>query len=584
MSAAASDLVLEVQNLGTWFDSGPQVVKAVDDASLTLRRGRTLCVVGESGSGKSVTARSILKIVPPPGRIVAGRILLHGSDLPWAGGAPIDITALHPKSRRIREIRGREIAMIFQEPMSSLSPVHTIGSQIIEAIRLHRKVSRAEARARAIEVLGQVKIPRPAQSIDAYPFEFSGGMRQRAMTAMALACEPKLLIADEPTTALDVTTQAEILDLIKELQARYGMAVMFITHDMGVVAEIADEVAVMRLGRVVERGPVDAIFHHPQHPYTKLLLGSVLKLESRGRRPAAAASPRPAEPEDAVLEVADLSMHFAGRRRRFGRSAAELVKALDGVAFALRRGETLGIVGESGSGKTTLGRCILRILEPTSGRILFRDRAGRSDDLAALPTAAVKPFWREIRMIFQDPFSSLNPRMTVLQIVAEPMRNHGLESGSALQDRVADLLRRVGLSPDMMRRYPHAFSGGQRQRIGIARAIALEPQLIVADEATSALDVSLRAQVLDLLLDLREQLSLSYLFVSHDISVVRYMCDRVAVMHRGRIVEIGETEAICTDPQHPYTRSLISAVPKPDPRLRGTIRRIRYDADIPSPA
>ncbi|MFO1061960.1 MAG: ABC transporter ATP-binding protein [Dongiaceae bacterium] len=584
MSAPANlptgDLVLEVQNLGTWFDSGQQTVKAVDDVSLTLRRGRTLCVVGESGSGKSVTARSILKIVPTPGRIVAGRILLHGSALPWAGGAPIDITALPPKSRRIRDIRGREIAMIFQEPMSSLSPVHTIGSQIVEAIRLHRRVSKAEARARAIEVLGQVKIPRPAQSIDAYPFEFSGGMRQRAMTAMALACEPKLLIADEPTTALDVTTQAEILDLIKELQARYGMAVMFITHDMGVVAEIADEVAVMRLGRVVEQGPVDAIFHDPQHPYTKLLLGSVLKLESRARRPAAAAATAPATAAataDAVLEVADLDMTFAGRRRRFGRGGSEAVKALDGVGFTLRRGETLGIVGESGSGKTTLGRCVLRILDPTAGRILFRDRAGRSADLAALPRRAVKPFWREIRMIFQDPFSSLNPRMTVLQIVAEPMRNHGIDSGSALQDRVAELLRRVGLSPDMMRRYPHAFSGGQRQRIGIARAIALDPQLIVADEATSALDVSLRAQVLDLLLDLREQLSLSYLFVSHDISVVRYMCDRVAVMHRGRIVEIGETEAICTDPQHPYTRSLISAVPKPDPRLRGTIKRIRYE-------
>jgi peptide/nickel transport system ATP-binding protein len=574
----ASDLVLEVQGLGTWFDSSGQVVKAVDDVSLSLRRGRTLCVVGESGSGKSITARSILKIVPPPGRIVAGRILLHGSDLPWAGGAPVDITALPPKSRRIRDIRGREIAMIFQEPMSSLSPVHTIGSQIVEAIRLHRRVSKAEARARAIEVLGQVKIPRPAQSVDAYPFEFSGGMRQRAMTAMALACEPKLLIADEPTTALDVTTQAEILDLIKELQVRYGMAVMFITHDMGVVAEIADEVAVMRLGRVVEQGPVDAIFHDPQHPYTKLLLGSVLKLESRARRPAAAApAATPSAAPDPVLQVEDLSMHFAGRRRRFGRGGSETVKALDGVGFTLQRGETLGIVGESGSGKTTLGRCVLRILDPSAGRILFRDRAGRSADLAALAPAAVRPFWREIRMIFQDPFSSLNPRMTVLQIVAEPMRNHGIDSGSALQDRVAELLRRVGLSPDMMRRYPHAFSGGQRQRVGIARAIALDPQLIVADEATSALDVSLRAQVLDLLLDLREQLSLSYLFVSHDISVVRYMCDRVAVMHRGRIVEIGETEAVCTDPQHPYTRSLISAVPKPDPRLRGTIRRIRYE-------
>src|SRR3954454_6331254 len=314
-AAVADDIVLEVEGLATWFGAGPQLLKAVDDVSLTLHRGKTLCVVGESGSGKSITARSILKIVPRAGRIVAGRILLHHSRLDWARGGPIDITRLSPKGRQIREVRGREIAMIFQEPMSSLSPVHTIGQQIIEAIRLHRPMSRAEARARAIEVLAQVKIPRPAQGMDSYPFEFSGGMRQRAMTAMALACEPKLLIADEPTTALDVTTQAEILDLIKELQSRYGMAVMFITHDMGVVAEIADEVAVMRLGRVVEQGPVDAVFHDPQHPYTKLLLSSVLKLESRAHRATAAVSRvagggwQPAAP---LLSVENLSMHFGG--------------------------------------------------------------------------------------------------------------------------------------------------------------------------------------------------------------------------------------------------------------------------------
>jgi peptide/nickel transport system ATP-binding protein len=569
----AADIVVEVRNLSTRFESGPTVVKAVEDVSLTLRRGRTLCVVGESGSGKSVTARSILRIVPKPGRITGGEILLHGSDLPWAGGRPVDLAQLPARGRRIRQIRGRDIAMIFQEPMSSLSPVHTIGHQIIEAIRLHRRVSRAEARARAIEVLEQVRIPRPAQSIDGYTFEFSGGMRQRAMTAMALACEPKLLIADEPTTALDVTTQAEILDLIKELQTRYGMALMFITHDMGVVAEIADEVAVMQLGRVVEQGPVDRIFHDPQHPYTRHLLGSVLKLETRAHRAGAPLAAATAPP---VLEVAELSMQFVARRRRFGRARQETVKALDKVSFTLRRGETLGIVGESGSGKTTLGRCILRVLDPTEGKVVFHGNSG-AVDLAALKRPAVKPYWREIRMIFQDPFSSLNPRMTVLQIVAEPMRNCGVAAGGALEARVAELLRQVGLSPDMMRRYPHAFSGGQRQRIGIARAIALEPRLIVADEATSALDVSLRAQMLDLLLELRERLDLSYVFISHDISVVRYMCDRVAVMHRGRIVEIGETGAVCDDPQHPYTRSLISAVPRPDPRLRGTRTRVRYE-------
>jgi peptide/nickel transport system ATP-binding protein len=569
----AADIVVEVRNLSTRFESGPHVVRAVEEVSLTLRRGRTLCIVGESGSGKSVTARSILRIVPKPGRITGGEILLHGSDLTWAGGRPVDLAQLPARGRRIRQIRGRDIAMIFQEPMSSLSPVHTIGHQIIEAIRLHRRVSRAEARARAIEVLEQVRIPRPAQSIDGYTFEFSGGMRQRAMTAMALACEPKLLIADEPTTALDVTTQAEILDLIKELQTRYGMALMFITHDMGVVAEIADEVAVMQLGRVVEQGPVDRIFHDPQHPYTRHLLGSVLKLETRAHRAVAPPAAATAPP---VLEVAELSMHFAARRRRFGRARHETVKALDRVSFTLTRGETLGIVGESGSGKTTLGRCILRVLDPTAGKVVFHGSGG-AIDLAALKRPAVKPYWREIRMIFQDPFSSLNPRMTVLQIVAEPMRNCGVAAGAALEARVAELLRQVGLSPDMMRRYPHAFSGGQRQRIGIARAIALEPRLIVADEATSALDVSLRAQMLDLLLELRERLDLSYVFISHDISVVRYMCDRVAVMYRGRIVEIGETGAVCDEPQHPYTRSLISAVPRPDPRLRGTRSRVRYE-------
>jgi peptide/nickel transport system ATP-binding protein len=576
MDKAVGDIVLEVKGLRTWFDVGHEVIKAVDDVSLTLRRGKTLCVVGESGSGKSVTAASILKIVQRPGRIVGGQILLHRSSLAWALGKPIDIAALDPRGTKIRQIRGREIGMIFQEPMSSLSPVHTIGQQIIEAIRLHRRVSRAEARARAIELLRQVRIPRPEATIDSYPFEFSGGMRQRAMTAMALACEPKLLIADEPTTALDVTTQAEILDLIKGLQTHYGMAMMFITHDMGVVAEIADDVAVMYRGSVVEQGPVHDVMLAPTHPYTQRLLGSVLALEQRSRR-AGQAPIR--DDQDSILTVADVSMRFEGRRKFFGRKTAQPVQALDSVSFTLRRGETLGVVGESGSGKTTLGRCIMRILDPTDGSVVFRGRNSGPVDLARLPLSQVKPYWREMRMIFQDPFSSLNPRMTVLQIIGEPLRNYGVESGAEIEDHVAALMARVGLPPEMMRRYPHAFSGGQRQRIGVARAIALKPQLIVADEATSALDVSLRAQVLDLLLDLRQELDLSYIFISHDISVIRYMCDRVAVMHRGKIVEIGDTEAICNDPQHSYTQSLISAVPKPDPRLRGSIKRVRYEPE-----
>jgi len=582
--SASNDMLLEVKNLSTWFETGFGTIKAVEEASFSLKRGKTLCVVGESGSGKSVAARSILQIVPRPGRIMSGEILLHGTDGPSVRNGVVDIAKLDPRGREVRAIRGRDISMIFQEPMSSLSPVHTIGHQIVEAIRLHRHVSKAEARERAVEVLEQVRIPRPRQSLDSYPFEFSGGMRQRAMTAMALACEPKLLIADEPTTALDVTTQAEILELIKELQARYGMSVMFITHDMGVVAEIAEEVVVMQLGRVVERGPVDAVFHDPQHPYTKRLLASVLKLERRAHRvpaeaiAAAAGAPR----SDVLLRVAGLKMLYPPRARLFRKSTEAPVRALDDVSFDLFRGETLGIVGESGSGKTTLGRCVLRVLQPSGGSIRFQSRGSGEVDLAALPRRALKPYWREIRMVFQDPFASLNPRMTVFQIISEPLHNNAIARGRELEDRVEQLMVKVGLSPDMLRRYPHAFSGGQRQRIGIARAIALQPQLIVADEATSALDVSLRAQMLDLLLQLREDLGLSYLFISHDISVVRYMCDRVAVMHLGKVVELGETGQICDAPRHAYTQSLISAVPRPDPRLRGSITRIRYRPDAVS--
>lgn len=568
--------VVEISNLSTWFDTGQEVIKAVDDISLTLRRGKTLCVVGESGSGKSVTARSILNIVPRPGRIVSGKVLLHQEDASGARGGTVDLAQLDPRGRQIRAIRGRDIAMIFQEPMSSLSPVHTIGSQIIEAVRLHQPLSRSEARQRAIEVLEQVMIPHPERCIDSYPFEFSGGMRQRAMTAMALVCKPKLLIADEPTTALDVTTQAEILDLMKGLQSHYGMALMFITHDMGVVAEIADEVAVMYQGKVVEQGPVHDVFLEPQHAYTHRLLKSVLALERRSRQAADRTVDTTSDP---ILTIDKLGMYFEGRRRIFGGGRGIGVQALDDVSFTLRRGETLGVVGESGSGKTTLGRCIMRILNPTSGRVEFSGRDGKSVNLADVPRTAVKPYWREMRMIFQDPFSSLNPRMTVLQIISEPLRNYAVASGTELEDRVAVLLQRVGMPRDAMRRYPHAFSGGQRQRIGIARAIALKPQLIIADEATSALDVSLRAQVLDLLLDLGGDLGMSYIFISHDISVIRYMCDRVAVMHRGRIVEIGDTDSVCEDPQHAYTQSLLSAIPNPDPRQRGTARRVSYEPD-----
>ena len=561
MSAKVGDPVLEVRGLCTEFKLRQGVLKAVDDVSFTVRRGQTLCIVGESGSGKSVTARSILQIVDAPGRITAGAMTLFRRD----GGA-VDLARLNPRGREIRDVRGAEIAMIFQEPMSSLSPVHTIGAQIIEVLRLHLGMDKAQARARTIELLGQVEIPKPETALDRYTFEFSGGMRQRAMIAMALACNPSLLIADEPTTALDVTTQAEILDLIRRMQAAYGMAVMFITHDMGVVAEIADEVLVMHRGKAVEMAPVDEIFHAPREDYTKMLIGSVLKLEARSELRANRAEADAAR--SPVLEISGLSMHFG--------TAKAPVKAVDDVSFALLPGETLGVVGESGSGKTTVGRCLLRVYDPTAGAITYRRADGSTVDLAIARKDTLRDCRREIRMIFQDPMSSLNPRMTVAQVIGEPLLVNGIARGRELDDRVAALLEQVGLEPAWRERYPHAFSGGQRQRIGIARAIALKPRVIVADEATSALDVSIRAQVLDLLIRLQDELGLSFIFISHDIGVIRYMCDRVAVMYRGRVVETGSTEQVCDAPTHDYTRALLSAIPRPDPRARSIHTRFRY--------
>jgi len=562
--------ILEVRDLRTYFPVRNGVVKAVDGVSFTLHRGKTLCIVGESGSGKSVTARSILQIVDRPGRIESGSMLLHRDD-----GSAIDLAKLGARSSAIRAVRGAEIAMIFQEPMSSLSPVHTIGNQIMEVLRLHLGMPKAQAHARAVELLKAVEIPNPDRAVDRYTFEFSGGMRQRAMIAMALACDPRVLIADEPTTALDVTTQAEILDLMRRLQADRGMAVIFITHDMGVVAEIADEVAVMYNGKIVERGTVEQIFHAPVDPYTRMLLGSVLKLEQRSEIRLKRAPP-PAEPPP-LLEIENLKMWFPIRKGFFQR-VVDHVKAVDDVSLVVKPRETLGIVGESGSGKTTLGRCLLRVYDPTEGAMRYRRADGSVIDLAQSDAATLRQCRREMRMIFQDPFASLNPRMTVGQIIQEPLLVNGIARGAELQDRVAVLMRKVGLDPAWAERYPHAFSGGQRQRIGIARAIALEPRLIVADEATSALDVSLRAQMLDLLLQLQDELGLSYVFVSHDISVIRYTCDRVAVMYRGRVVEVGTAEQVCDHPQHDYTKALLSAVPRPDPRHRRIHMRHRYVA------
>ena len=560
-AATASPILLQVRDLNTHFPVRNGVIKAVDGVSFDVERGRTLCVVGESGSGKSVTARSILQIVDEPGRIVSGSMILHRPD-----GSSVDLAKLNNRGKEIRAVRGAEIAMIFQEPMSSLSPVHTVGNQIIEVLRLHIKMSKAEARARCIELLTQVEIPNPHLAVDRYTFEFSGGMRQRVMIAMALACNPSLLIADEPTTALDVTTQAEILDLIRRLQKSHGMAVMFITHDMGVVAEIADQVIVMNHGKVVETGPVDQIFHAPQNDYTRMLIGSVLKLGRKADIRVQRKAPDPAQ--QPILQVSDLAMHFGGPKSS--------TKAVDGVSLTLMPGESLGIVGESGSGKTTMGRCLMRVYDPTAGSINYRQPDGTVIDLVTADKPTLKQARREMRMIFQDPVGSLNPRMTVAQIVGEPLLVNGLASGKELDDRVADLLQSVGLEPAWRERYPHAFSGGQRQRIGIARAIALNPRIIVADEATAALDVSLRSQMLDLLLNLQDKLGLSFIFISHDIAVIRYFCDRVAVMYRGKVVETGLTDQVCDAPTHPYTQALLSAIPKPDPRARSMHKRFRY--------
>lgn len=550
--------LLSVRNLSVDFPIRQAVVNAVKNLSFDLHPGETLCVVGESGSGKSVTARAILQLLVKPGHITQGEIWLR------TGDATADIVKLGSTGPAIRAIRGRRIAMIFQEPMSSLSPVHTIGHQIIEAIMLHEPVSKAEARKRAARLLDRVKIPNPEKALDRYSFEFSGGMRQRAMIAMALSCNPDILIADEPTTALDVTTQAEILTLIRELQRDRCMAVLFITHDMGVVAQIADRVMVMFKGDLVETGNVFDIFKSPKEPYTRALLGSVLKLETPAPRPARPKTEKP------LARIDDLTLSFMTSPGGW-RTEPTYFNAIDGISLTINQGETVGVVGESGSGKTTLGRTILRIYNPTSGHVNYTRADGAEVDLAKLSKAEMKTLYSEVRMVFQDPHSSLNPRMTVYQIVSEPLRTNTNMKEREIRARVMQLLERVGLPSESGDRYPHAFSGGQRQRISIARAISLNPRLIIADEPTSALDVSLRHQMLDLMRGLQAEFGLSYLFISHDISVIRYFCDRVAVMKNGKIVEIGDVRQICDNPQHAYTQTLISAVPRPDPSNRSLV-------------
>lgn len=559
----AQEPVLTVRNLSLDFHLRTHILHAVREVSFDLYPGKTLCLVGESGSGKSVTARALLRLIDAQAKVSGGEITLHGPK------GPLHLHALASNSREIRAVRGGRIGLIFQEPMSSLSPVRTIGTQIVEALLLHRKMTKAEAKAETVNLLRQVEIAQPEHMADRYTFEFSGGMRQRAMIAMALACDPDILIADEPTTALDVTTQAEIMDLIARLQAERGMAMLMITHDLGLVAEVADHVAVMRWGKIVEQGPVDDIFHSAQHPYTKALLAATVRLDTAVKRIAPNRAGQP------LLQARGLTKGFGATNWR-GKKTYE-IKAVDDVSLDLWPGENLGIVGESGSGKTTLGRMLLRIVEPSEGSILWHGDEG-AEEVTQMQRPDLARYRSAVRLVFQDPFASLNPRMTVKQVIADPLVVAGGMSDAALDTRVAELLELVGLEQSAMERYPHAFSGGQRQRISIARALALNPRVIIADEATSALDVSIRAQVLDLLLDLQKRLDLSFIFIAHDISVVRYFCDRVAVMHQGRIVETGPAEQVCTAPAEPYTQSLISAVPNPDPRDRRMLHRTRFNA------
>jgi peptide/nickel transport system ATP-binding protein len=516
-----------------------------------------------------------LGILPENAIVDRGRILFAD---PAEGGEPVDLLAIPQDDPRRRAIRGARISIIFQEPMSSLSPLHTIGDQIGEAAQLHQRCGAAEARERTIHMLGRVGFPEPARAVDLYTFELSGGLRQRAMIAMALVCGPALLIADEPTTALDVTIQAQILKLVRDLQAELGMAVLFITHDLGVVANVADEVVVMYRGRVVERGPMRELLRDPHHPYLQALIGAVPRLHTPADRPLAtlrrvggdvrdlmaiSAPRRPPPGGPPMLEVAGLSKTFLTRRAGLLGGEQREILAVDDVSFTVAPGECFAIVGESGSGKTTVSKLVMRALAAGRGRVTYRDEDGEVDVLA-LDESELIGFRRKIQYIFQDPYGSLNPRMTVLDIVAEPLVVHGAGNADERRRRVEALLEAVGLDPRHLRRFPHSFSGGQRQRIGIARALALGPRLVICDEPVSALDVSVQAQILNLLKDLQQALGLTYLFISHNLAVVRYLAQRVGVMCAGRMVEAGSTEALFERPAHPYTQALLTAIPEPD--------------------
>jgi len=588
----AKQLLLEVKNLVTQFKSESEYTKAVNDISFTLHKGETIGIVGESGSGKSVTSLSIMQLIPnPPGKITGGEIIYHSRD-----GAKVDL--VKTKNDDMRKYRGNEIAMIFQEPMTSLNPVISCGDQVMEALLLHQKITKKEAKVKVIDLFKEVQLPTPERMFNSYPHQLSGGQKQRVMIAMAMSCNPNILIADEPTTALDVTVQKTILELMQKLQQQHNMGILFITHDLGVIAELADRVVVMYKGKIVEQGLVLDIFSDPKHPYTKSLLacrppldrrlkrlpvvsdfmvrgenGEIIELQKNVSEALQSVSITMEERKQQhvelyqrhkILELQNVKTWFPSKKTLFGK-VLDYTKAVDDVSFDVYEGETLGLVGESGCGKTTLGRTILKLTEAHSGKIFYK-----REDLLRMKESDFREHRKHLQIIFQDPYSSLNPRVTVGNAIMEPMNIHNiLNSNKERRDRVYDLLKKVNLDEKHFNRYPHEFSGGQRQRICIARALGLNPQFIICDESVSALDVSVQAQVLNLLNELKQEFKFTYIFISHDLSVVKFMSDRMVVMQKGKVEEMGDADEIYNNPQSEYTKKLISSIPK------GTIENIK---------